>query len=140
VRVFPDTNVLASAFGTRGLCADVLRLILADHQLVTGEVVIEELCRVLRNKFEVPVATVKELEVFLRGYHVEPKPRELLDLKLGDRNDLLVVSSAINAKSAILITGDQEILDLEEKPRGLKIQNPREFWNLAAGKHRSRGR
>jgi hypothetical protein len=61
VRVFPDTNVLASAFGTRGLCADVLRLILADHELVTGEVVIEELRKVLRNKFEVSAATVKEV-------------------------------------------------------------------------------
>lgn len=137
MRVFPDTNVLASAFGTRGLCADVLRLILADHELVTGEVVIEELRRVLKNKFEVPAATIKEVEAFLRGYHVEPKPRELLNLKLRDRNDVLVVSSAVNSKAAILITGDQEILDLEEKPQGLQIQNPREFWNMA-GKQKSR--
>jgi hypothetical protein len=28
VSVFPDTDVLASAFGTRGLCADVFRLVL----------------------------------------------------------------------------------------------------------------
>ena len=42
MRVFLDTNVLASAFGTRGLCADVLRLIMAEHELITGEVVVEE--------------------------------------------------------------------------------------------------
>jgi predicted nucleic acid-binding protein len=137
VRVFPDTNVLASAFGTRGLCADVLRLILTEHELLTGEVVVDELRRVLRRKFGVPAETVKEIEGFLRGYHVEPKPREP-KLKLGDRNDLLVIGSAVKAQAAILITGDREILDLEERPEGLRTLSPRQFWNLAAGKEKGR--
>jgi hypothetical protein len=75
--VFPDTNVLASAFGTRGLCADVLRLVLAEHELVTGEIVIEELRGVLRRKFALPTHAVAEVETFLRGYYVEPRPRLL---------------------------------------------------------------
>ena len=37
MRVFLDTNVLVSAFATRGLCADVLRHVLADHQLAASE-------------------------------------------------------------------------------------------------------
>jgi predicted nucleic acid-binding protein len=45
-----------------------------------------------------------------------------------------VVGSALNAKAEILITGDQEILNLNEKPEGLRIVNPREFWNLTASK------
>lgn len=132
MKVFPDTNVLASAFGTRGLCADVLRLILAEHELVTAEVVLEELRRVLRRKFGVPAAMVEEIENFLRGYHVEPRPGNVPNLRLGDRNDLLVVGSALNAQAEILITGDQEMLSLKEKPEGLRIVSPREFWNLAA--------
>jgi uncharacterized protein len=136
VKVFADTNVLASAFGTRGLCADVVRLILGEHELMTGEVVLEELRGVLRRKFGVPAETVKEIESFLRGYHVEPEPRQIAKLTLSDRNDLLVVGSALNAKAEILITGDQEILDLNEKPEGLRIVNPREFWNLMASKKR----
>jgi putative PIN family toxin of toxin-antitoxin system len=139
VRVFPDTNVLASALGTRGLCADVLRLILGEHELVTGEVVIEELRSVLRRKFRVSADTVNDIESFLRGYHVEPKPRELPNLKLGDHNDLVVVGSALNSKAEILVTGDQEMLELEEKPKALRILSPRGFWNLAAGKEKSKG-
>jgi uncharacterized protein len=139
VRVFPDTNVLASALGTRGLCADVLRLILGEHELVTGEVVIEELRSVLRRKFRVSADTVNDIESFLRGYHVEPKPRELPNLKLGDHNDLVVVGSALNLKAEILVTGDQEMLELEEKPKALRILSPRGFWNLAAGKEKSKG-
>jgi uncharacterized protein len=138
VRVFPDTNVLASAFGTRGLCADVLRLILAEHELLTDEVVIEELRGVLRRKFGVPTETVNEIESFLRGYHLEPKPRELPNLKLADHNDLIVVASAIKAKAEILITGDQELLELEEKPRSLRICSPRDFWDMVSSKRRQR--
>jgi len=140
VTVFPDTNVLAGAFGTRGLCADVLRLILAEHELLTGETVIEELRGVLRRKFGVPAETVNEIESFIRGYHVEPKPRELPNLKLRDRNDLVVVGSAIKAKAEILITGDQEILDLEEKPKGLRISSPRDFWDMLSKERRRRVR
>jgi predicted nucleic acid-binding protein len=138
VRVFPDTNVLASALGTRGLCADVLRLVLAEHELVTGEVVLEELRTVLKGKFRVPTAAIEDIEWFLRGYHVQGRPRELPELKLADRNDLLVVGSALGAKAEILITGDREIVDLKEKPQGLRIVSPREFWNLAARKEKSK--
>lgn len=40
MRVFLDTNVLVSAFATRGLCADLMRHVLAEHDLITGEVII----------------------------------------------------------------------------------------------------
>ncbi|MCL5045050.1 MAG: PIN domain-containing protein [Deltaproteobacteria bacterium] len=137
MKVFPDINVLASAFGTRGLCADVLRLILAEHELVTGEVVIEELRAVLRKKFEVPAATIEQIDGFLRSYHVEPKPREIAELKLSDRNDLLVVGSALKVQAEVLVTDDREILDLKDKPKALRIVNPRAFWNLAVQRCRS---
>jgi len=39
VKVFLDTNILVSGVATRGLCADVIRLVLAEHELITGEVV-----------------------------------------------------------------------------------------------------
>ena len=132
MRVFLDTNVLASAFGTRGLCADVLQIILGEHELVTGEVVIEELRRVLIRKFDTRADKVKEVERFLRGYHVEPEPRRLPNLNLSERADLMVVGSAISAKAEVLIAGDREMLDLKKKPEHLRIMSPREFWNLAA--------
>ena len=47
MKVFLDTNVLVAAFATRGLCADVMRVVLAEHQLITGEVVLSELRRAL---------------------------------------------------------------------------------------------
>lgn len=134
MKVFLDTNVLASALGTRGLCADVLRLILAEQDLVVGEVVIEELRGVLRRKFAVPVETIERVESFLHAYHVEPKPDELPNLPLHDHGDLVIVASALAAKAEILLTGDREMLDLKKKPESLRILSPREFWDLAVSK------
>ena len=42
MRVFLDTNVLLSAFAARGLCADVFRTVLAEHELITSEFVLGE--------------------------------------------------------------------------------------------------
>ena len=85
MRIFPDTNVLASAFGTRGLCADVLRLILDEHELVTGEVAIDELRRVLAKKFRLPLPAIDEIEALLRNHQVVPGPVNVPNLGLGPR-------------------------------------------------------
>jgi uncharacterized protein len=139
LRVFPDTNVLASAFGTRGLCADVLRIVVAEHELLSGEVVIDELRSVLRRKFGVPADTIQEIESFIRGFPVEARPVRLPNLKLSERSDLMVVASVINAGAEILITGDHEMLALKPQPKGMRIVNPREFWNLTS-RQAGRGR
>ena len=61
MRVFLDTNVLVSAFATRGMCADVLRVVLAEHTLITSEVVLRELSRVLRTRIGMPSRLVEEV-------------------------------------------------------------------------------
>ena len=37
MRVFFDTNVLISAYTARGLSADLFRLVLSEHEVLTGE-------------------------------------------------------------------------------------------------------
>jgi predicted nucleic acid-binding protein len=59
VRVFLDTNVLASALATRGLCADLFESVLAEHELVASKEMLEELERALTLKFKVPGPVVK---------------------------------------------------------------------------------
>jgi len=74
VKIFTDTNVLVSAFTARGLCADLLEVILTDHQLMTGEFVLKEFERVLITKLNVPKKNVMDTIQFLRQFHVEPIP------------------------------------------------------------------
>ena len=66
MRVAFDTNVLVSAVATRGLCADVFNLVLAEHELIIGETVIAEMKRVLRQKMRVPAEAADEFEALFR--------------------------------------------------------------------------
>ena len=129
MRVFLDTNVLVSAFATRGLSADVFRHILAEHTLVTGEVILRELRRALRQKLKLPSAVVDSIEQLLREYEVVPKPAAPADVALRDPDDKWVLASALAAKVDVLVTGDRDLLELGEGPP-IRILNPRGFWNL----------
>jgi uncharacterized protein len=131
VRVFLDTNVLVSAFSARGLCSDLLLLVIEEHELLTGEIVLAELRSVLHRKFRVPGEMIEQVEAFLREYPVEPLPptKELPKLQLTDRNDLFVVASALNSRAEVLVTGDTEMRTVSDVRT--RIVSPREFWTLA---------
>jgi putative PIN family toxin of toxin-antitoxin system len=130
VRVFLDTNVLVSAHATRGLCRDVLRLILAEHTLLSAEVVLVEVERVLTTKFRLPPNVVQEVIASLREHHIEPRPESIGDLVVRDPDDAWVLASALAARADVLVTGDPDLLDLAGPVRGLRITNPRGFWEL----------
>lgn len=131
MRVFLDTNVLVSAFATRGLAADVLRLVLSEHTLVTGDVVLRELARVLRVRIKLPRARIEDILDFLREFEVVPKPKAPSDVALRDEDDRWVLASAVAGAVDVLVTGDRDLLDAAgEAP--LEIVDPRGFWELAS--------
>ena len=128
MRVFLDTNVLVSGFATRGLSADVVRLLLAEHELLTGEVVLEETRRVLTEKFGVPDEKADQIERLLRRRHVEPVPDSDSPVEVRDPDDEVVLASAIAAGAEILVTGDNDLLDVADQVESLRIMTPRTFW------------
>jgi len=128
MKIFADTNVLVSAFTARGLCADLLEVILADHQLMTGEYVLSELERVLSTKLNVPEQKVLATVQFLRKHYIEPIPESTSEYKIKDEDDRWVLESAIRAKADFLVTGDRDLLDISKKVKELKIISPRGFW------------
>ena len=130
MKVFVDTNVLVAAFATRGLCADVLRYILAEHQLVTGEVVLTELRRALSRRLKVPPHTVEAILELLRGHEVVPIPQAPSDLPIRDPQDRWILASAVDAKADVLITGDADLLDVASLAP-LRVLATRAFWDLA---------
>jgi putative PIN family toxin of toxin-antitoxin system len=130
VRVFLDTNVLVAAFTTRGLCDDVVRVAIADHTLLTGEVNLQELRRVLRQRMKVPPDVVTRVEDLLRARTVIPKPKDPPDVPVRDPDDLWVLASAIEGDAEVLVTGDQDLLAVADIAP-LPIVTPREFWEMA---------
>lgn len=129
MRVALDTNVLISAFATRGLSADVLNFILTDHQLVLGEVVLGEFTRILQTKLRVPAGLAKETASFLRTQAVVVSSAPLLDLSIRDHDDLLVLSEAVHGLAEVLVTGDQDLLSIAPQAP-IQILTPRSFWEL----------
>lgn len=56
MKILLDTNVLVAAFATRGFCLDVLQLVLAEHRLLVGETILDELERILFDRLRMPRA------------------------------------------------------------------------------------
>jgi putative PIN family toxin of toxin-antitoxin system len=129
LRIFFDTNVLASALATRGLCADLFRLIVTEHELLTGEFNLAELRRVLRERFRAPPAAAKDAESALRQNTIFPVPKRTLAVKVRDPDDAWVLASAVAGGADALVTGDKDLLSIA-KHTPLKILDPRQLWEL----------
>jgi putative PIN family toxin of toxin-antitoxin system len=130
VKVFLDTNVLVSGFATRGLCADLIRLVLAGHELIVGEVVLEELERALKKKIELPTDQIQEILAFLENQTLQPRPRSIASIPVRDVDDQWVLISALAAKADELVTVDKDLFDVGEQVDNLTITDSRGFWNL----------
>jgi len=121
VRVFLDTNVLASALATRGLCADVLREVLAQHVLLISNEVRAELARALLDKFGIPKRIAQELDLFLEREAVTVPAAKPAGKGIRDEADRSILE--------LFITGDKE-LQQARRIASMRIVSPRQFWQL----------
>jgi putative PIN family toxin of toxin-antitoxin system len=86
-----------------------------------------ELKRVLRQKLQIPSELIDDsIEILQRDAHFAT-PSTLSDVKVRDKDDLMILSSAMNGNADLLVTGDKELLDLG-KIEDMEIVSPREFW------------
>ncbi|MGB5134197.1 MAG: putative toxin-antitoxin system toxin component, PIN family [Prochlorococcaceae cyanobacterium] len=131
MRLFFDTNVLVSAFLARGLCTDLLRLVLNEHTLVSSEVVLAELRDVLGRKGRLPAAQIEAIEAFLRDQPVAPRPQQTLLLGLVDADDEWVLASAVLAETDVFVSGDQGVLACNQPP--LPLFSPQACWEHLRG-------
>ena len=132
MKVFLDTNVIASATATRGLCADVLRTVIEFHDLVVSEHLIGELRRVLRDNFGASSEIIADVVWLLQQDTIAAEALPLSDLPLKDPADIAIVSSALNGGADILVTGDKDVLALK-RVGALLILTPRQFWDKERG-------
>jgi putative PIN family toxin of toxin-antitoxin system len=132
VKVFLDTNVLASALTTRGLCAELFEVVLQSHELLISDPVLKELERILPDKLGQSESITKGFISLLRseGFLItndHPVP------SLPDPDDEPIVASALAGGATVFVTGDKALLKLKTIEQ-LPIISPREFWErLSAG-------
>lgn len=129
MRVCLDTNVLIAAVATRGLCADVFRTVLAEHELVIGDVILEELRRVLTTRFKVPADRIDAVEAVFAPFPCVPKPTKPGPTVIRDPADRWVFATTMAGAADVLVTGDQDLLAVTgELP--VRVLDPRAFWEL----------
>jgi len=127
MKVFVDTNVLVSAVATRGLCADVLREVLAAHDLVVSRQVLDEVRRVLQTKFGATQDVIADFIRLLQQDAILARTRRIPEVELRDRADRLILGAAVASGADVLVTGDNELLELGAL-EGVEIISPRQFW------------
>jgi putative PIN family toxin of toxin-antitoxin system len=127
---------LVSAFATRGLCNELFEFILDEHELITGEVIIGELRRVLKDRIGVSAPDLNVIEEILRDQIVVPTPQDPHPLDIKDPVDKWVLASAVAGNADVLVTGDSDLLEVASQAP-IRIMTPRDFWNMARGGSRS---
>jgi putative PIN family toxin of toxin-antitoxin system len=129
VRVVLDTNVLVSAILFGGVPNECLRRGLAgEFDLVSGAGLLDELERILRERFDLPPEAVAfargDLELaaeLIDPSRIEPVSR--------DTTDDLVLAVAKEGRADHIVTGDQDLLALG-RYEGTSILTPRQFVRL----------
>jgi putative PIN family toxin of toxin-antitoxin system len=132
VKVFLDTNVLASSIATRGLCSELLESVIHDHELLTCQPVLSELERVLADKLRLPDPVVAGFLGLLKaeGRVVESRNRPAIPIK--DTDDIPILACAIAVGADVFVTGDKELLGLV-RIGNLPIVSPRQLWLQLTG-------
>jgi len=125
VRLVVDTNVLIAGLVADGLCRDIVKRRLPACELFTSRALLDELAEILREKFDtrsqdLPLLQVYEAEATI----VRPKP--LPKPICRDTDDDEVLATAVAARAEIILTGDDDLLALEEF-QGVRILSPRKF-------------
>jgi putative PIN family toxin of toxin-antitoxin system len=132
VKVFLDTNVLASSIATRGLCSELLESIIHDHELLTCQPVLSELERVLADKLRLPEPVVAGFLGLLKAEGTVVESRKNPSIPIRDANDVPILACAIAGKADVFVTGDKELLDLR-RIEDVPIVTPRELWRQLMG-------
>ncbi len=129
MKIVLDTNVVIAGFASRGLCESILELCLDSHRIVLSEELLDEIERNLRDKIKLPAGVIDEIIRLLVEHGDMLEPASLpLDL-CRDPDDVMILGLAVAAQADFIVTGDQDLLVLNEFC-GIPIITPRSFSTI----------
>lgn len=129
MRLVFDTNVLVAAVVASGVCRDLVEYCAEHHDLVTSDFIMGELREKLTRKFRLSPDVVEGvLASFEARMHVVA-PAALDPPRCRDPDDDWVFATAVAGECECVVTGDGDLLHLEEHA-GIRILRPRAFLDL----------
>jgi putative PIN family toxin of toxin-antitoxin system len=125
-----DSSVLIAAQVSRaGVCAEVYEEILARHELVISQHILDEVRRNLGRKFLFPDVLVEQaISSMLRAARLV-QPADVAADACRDPDDLPILGTAIAGSATLLITVDNDLLDLVTFGE-TEIIKPGRFWEF----------
>lgn len=126
MRILLDTNVLIAAFVSRGVCSALLEHCAETHDIVTSTDLLEEYRDKLVRKFRLSPESAAARIALLRATVQVVTPGPLPSPVCRDPDDDLVLASAVAGKCNCIITGDNDLLILNEYA-GIAVVSPAEF-------------
>ena len=127
MKVMLDTNIIISAFVFKSKkMNNLIYELTKNHEIVICSYTIEELKELVKSKFNV---TQESLDEFLKDFPFNlvysPTSVENKLFNIRDKDDYIILHTAIIENVDVFITGDKDFDDVEiERP---EIMNAREF-------------
>lgn len=136
LKAFLDTNVVLAAFLTPGVCHGLFQQVIAGEVgAVVSEQVLAETEEHLRDKFHVPDAErPRTLALVRSSCQVVPRPPDPPRISR-DPDDNAIPAAAVVAGVTHLVTGDKDLLALDD-PKRLRILKPADFVRHLAGQNK----
>ncbi|PIT98385.1 MAG: putative toxin-antitoxin system toxin component, PIN family [Candidatus Andersenbacteria bacterium CG10_big_fil_rev_8_21_14_0_10_54_11] len=130
-RVVLDTNIYVSAFGFGGVPRQVFVLAEQENRITVAvsSHILAELEKALQNKLGQPGDEIVDIRqrVTTTAKLINPK-RQTNILSPASHPDNRILDLAVAFKADYLISGDRDLLDLEEY-KGIPVLTPRQFLN-----------
>jgi putative PIN family toxin of toxin-antitoxin system len=127
VKLLLDTNVLVAALFAHGVCSDLLEHCVREHVVVTSQPLVDELPDVLTRKFRQRHRDVHSALRLFRETFTLVIPVVIDPPVCRDRDDDLVLGTAVAGGCSAIITGDEDLWVLDPF-RDLRVLAPSAFW------------
>ena len=129
MRIVIDSNVIIAAFAAKGLCHSLLESCIGNQEIILCEDIITETFEKLKKKIKLTDKVVHQIIEFLKEYSIIIKPQVIDPDSCRDKNDLMVLGTAISGNVDYIISGDKDLLEISVF-RNIPIINPRTFWQI----------
>lgn len=129
IRVTLDSNIIISALLFGGNSKKIIeKLIRREFIAYTSPQLVSELVEVLVQKFRFSEEMVRNLQVQIISLFRIVYPVNLINIAR-DNDDNMVLETALESNSSIIVTGDKDLLVLG-KYKKILIMNPKDFLDL----------